>query len=1081
MDDLLTALRNLTTTSNAPLLSRAHGIADAAIKSLSISTRTWDVVFEILNSIILLALTEDVKLAVNIIESTAPIIKRSLTDSKATLRQREQVMTTFYLTRNLSNPMSGAPFRLDPAIWHALADALLIEYQNRKEEDLLQVSDLIFVAHGEENFFLRSGIGVDDNSGSAVLNWTTVAMAAIFNASKHVRRTLEDSNSTFADRAPKKPRMSSTLVSFVSPSFAEEKTSYVPRLQIATFMVGIVDVEVSTIKECISELLIAVSEDRKARPSWTMLVLSRLSATPVAQSIDLRNHWAQVWMMASNFITSSTHSRAACFVMTTLLDNGLINSASQVPGLLDTCFQGGSKGPPSLTDAAVMLFTACARSNLLLTERHFSEFLTKTLSWLDLTWTLPASQEHTLAHVEQVARMGQPVLLYDLFVALIGVDVLVRQQSWPPSASVIMHAYLHDKDDGGFSSFLLDANDYRSQRESSNARELSGTTSSSLSQRSFDIVLAYLTDKIEKFRDAYLSMSFDRSTSELVLSGRPIPARTQSERHTKVSIEYVEVLTTICAVTSGLMAVSPRILQLNPAGELWQCIMQSLSDQNHDNVSGFENTSVRVGRRLLDIKSIDASTHYALLKSRCPLVKSLQETISTSHNAVKDVDEMDDEFQESRQSFQSQPSQSKSQQNDLYKSRRDISSCSDDRVSLVAMKLLLLWQSLSTDPSESSELATAITEFVLSLDSSSFLASHHILLDYVEKEISLTTSDTARLLERAAEICLQVDDNERNEAALCFCVRLMRLTAHLWSTTEDEALSNIGMDVYSWIVTVALGKGIASTKVLYNISLLLESLLRYCPRYGTHGDKPLASPRTSLLQILKIGPSALRYLIVSSLTTLFEGYVLTEHAAIFDDIVDCLPTDPDGEEGIASRLYILAKLGSRWRTVLRQAVYHIFETVANVPTATSVAYRSLAMMAVEVDVGSARQLLHLFSPQILYTWLENGEITTIPFAPFGYSTLRDLVHAEKEELVAQVALRQNPKHVQFLETILALPWSDLLRDNFARSQAYAMINDVAVLRVGHEVGPTESALRAWLGDDVYTTTPVKHSQKQFSL
>lgn len=1067
MDDLLTTLRNLSSTSNAPLLSRTHEIVDTAIAALSSSTRTLDLVFETLNNIILLALTEDVKLAVTIVEQATSVIKRSLTDSKATIRQREQVMITLYLARNLFHSKSGASPRLDPATRHALADTLLMEYQNRKEEDLLQVSDLVFDPRSSGNFFLRSGIGADQSSTLAVLNWTTAAMVAILNSSKHLRQTSEDPEPTLEQRAPKRQKMSSALLSFIAPSSAEEKTNYLPRLQIAYFMVDIVEITVSTLKESISELLTAISEDRKTRPSWALLVLSRLSATPEAQRSELRNIWVQVWTMASHFITSSSHSRAACFTMMTLLENGLIDSTSQAPNLSDICFQGGSKGPPSLTDAAILFFTSCARSKLLLTERHFNEFLVKTLSWLDLAWTLPSTQEHGLAHIEQVARMGQPVLLYDLFMALTGANLSIVQQPWPASASGIICAYLQDKDDGGFSGFLLEATNYQGKQPSSGNQKFIGTTSSARSQRSYNLVLAYLTDKIQKFRDAYLSMSFDRGISELSLSGRMASSRTQVDRNTKVSIEYAEVLTTVCTVTSAFMAISPQMDEQDTTGELWSCVMQFLSDQHRDKLPEFEQSSVRIARRLLGVKSVDNLAQHEIAKSRYPLIKSLQETIFISDQALNDGDEMDDEFQESRQSLQSQQSQSKSQKNDLNISRRDTLICIDDRANFVATKLLLIWQSFNTDLSESTELATAMTQFVLSLDSSDFLATHYVLLNCLEEGVLLGTSDTARLLERAAEVCLQIDDNERNEAALCFCLKLMRLTAHVWSSTEDEDLSNVALDVYNWIVTVALGKGIASTKVLYNISSLLESLLRYRPRYGTHGDRPLASPRTILLQILKTGPSALRYLIVSSLTTLFEGYVLTEHAAIFDDIVDCLPTDPDGEEGIASRLYILAKLGSRWRTVLRQAVYHIFETVANVPVATSIARRSLDLMAAEVEVGSAAQLLHLFSPQILYTWLENGEIATIPFAPFGYHTLRDLICAEKEELVAQVALRQNPKHVQLLETMLGQSWPDLLKDSFPRSQVYAIINDISLLRVSTEAGPTESALSAWLGEDEY--------------
>src|SRR6202000_3016272 len=159
---------------------------------------------------------------------------------------------------------------------------------------------------------------------------------------------------------------------------------------------------------------------------------------------------------------------------------------------------------------------------------------------------------------------------------------------------------------------------------------------------------------------------------------------------------------------------------------------------------------------------------------------------------------------------------------------------------------------------------------------------------------------------------------------------------------------------------------------------------------ASYGNEDVPSPRTSLLKILEVSAPANQHRMVEQLSHIFEKYVLMQHDAIFDDVVGKLPSDPDNKEGIAARLYIVSHLGARWHTVLRQAVYRVFDTVAHVPATTKLAHDCISRTCNALNLKRPRQLFKLFSPQIFYTWMSQASLSLMPFRPFGYSSLREM-------------------------------------------------------------------------------------------
>ena len=1047
-DELIIALVSLTGITNCPLQVKLPDIAQTILAALATPIQNKDAAFECLNNVIMVALTESTALVSHIGTQVLPLIRRLWSDKvdhKST-SFREQMLITLLLLRQRLKPPQPALDDIDTQVVASVGSHLLDTYDSRSDQDSLQISDLMFSISDTDDLFSRRGVAPDIESASATLSWCTVAMIAMLRAASP-RDAVSQGTEGDLDEGPRK---------------RQRKSVALPDL-LKLLMIDEVAIDAKEAQEFLVKMLPEIVDDRAGRSSWILLVLSRLSRTAIAQQEGLLKYWWQAWNAASQLVTSDMNSRAACFTMTALIETGIVDTFLSSSNLTNFCFLSGTRGPPTLTDSALLLFSSCLRSGLLRTERQSQDFSNKVLSWLDTVWSLPATKGH--ARNVDVARMGRPDLLYDLFNALTRTTNSNSQRSRISSPSTLYHAYQQQLEDYHFIEYLngatpTDPPTYPSA--SLTKHRTADKIGPPSGKQSRDVVCRFLQKKLDDLAIAYRDI-------ELVGYKENSHDRTEHIRRANLTVEMAEILCTACTVSALLTDKASNLYLHTSIKQSWQCVLDYMWLHRHEETA-FETSAIRVTQKLLAIRANSEQQSSEAQRSKAELAKSLRETFAKRGDGLVGTKDLDLEF--STSTGASQPSQAKSQRLNQENSRREAPFSTNCHSQFIQVEAMLLEECLSADISERASLSSAMVDFSLGLPAQELLSARAVLINFLENDSSLTTSDAARILRRVAEVCLQDDENERNEAALCFCLKLMQSTVHLWVDTPDEDLAEVAMDIYSYFIEVALGKGIASTRVLYNISVLIGSLLRHKPRYGT---EVLSSPRTSLLHILKDGTSGLRYRILPTVSTLFEGYVLAEHGAIFDDIVDRLPTEANDPEGIAVRLYALARLGSTWKTCLRQAAYHIFETAANVPLACSFAHECLKMVA--KDVGLERgpgHVLHLFAPQIFYTWLEDGSINTMPFSAFGYSTLKDLVEAEIEELVAQAVLRHDKRHQELLESMLGLSWTDMLQTAFARAQVYAIATDVVEDKVVEGPGLLETAIRKLIGESAYSDLSKKH-------
>ncbi|GAB1196903.1 Serine/threonine-protein kinase tel1 [Aspergillus pseudonomiae] len=356
----------------------------------------------------------------------------------------------------------------------------------------------------------------------------------------------------------------------------------------------------------------------------------------------------------------------------------------------------------------------------------------------------------------------------------------------------------------------------------------------------------------------------------------------------------------------------------------------------------------------------------------------------------------------------------------------------------------------------------ALVEYLIDLDEVDILAAGSFL-PHVYRAISeMDRTSLLDILEDLAEKCLRTYELERCEASHSLCIHMMHSFVKAWVNSEDDNLSDSASDIYTWLRDVLLAKDMASPSVLVAFSELLVGVINTNASYSS-GESSI-SPRTSLLQILEKGSIPVKFDIGNLIPRLFGHYSLNDHDAIFNDVLRHLPKESDWVEGIALRLFILGQLASRWHTLLRKSIYHMFETPAHVPHSLQYAEKCICGVASTLGLKDAKALFRLFSSQILYTWTEQESITAMPFSIFGYVSIKDMLGDVQDELVGQIIMRAREDEEMEMSKHMGKPFVELLATSFYKAEAYSIARDISTPPgQGSQPKGVETRLRKMVG------------------
>jgi serine-protein kinase ATM len=360
---------------------------------------------------------------------------------------------------------------------------------------------------------------------------------------------------------------------------------------------------------------------------------------------------------------------------------------------------------------------------------------------------------------------------------------------------------------------------------------------------------------------------------------------------------------------------------------------------------------------------------------------------------------------------------------------------------LVTIRRLELVATSSESPGFSGFVPSIFVDRLVSLNNEEFLSCRQLLRQILSSDLVVDVVDAIRLVSHIGDI-LSSSEFSRCEISQCLCLDILVGLAELWPKA-DSNFAEPASELYQWFIGTALDGDIASAEVQKGIAKLLLKLLLLRIEPMRASDTTVPSPRSSLINVLQKGNASVKFYIGNQLPDVFELFILKDHDAVFVDILENLPSDPDWIEGISFRLFVLAKLASKWSTLLRRCIYHIFETPGRIQDSVRHATRCLISISSALKVASPRELFGLFAPQLLYTWLESDNIEDIPYQIFGFSSLQDLLVGAKEEAAGLMIMRGQDEAVEYLAKVLGMSKVELLQKCFCKVMAYTIAYDIS--------------------------------------
>lgn len=540
-----------------------------------------------------------------------------------------------------------------------------------------------------------------------------------------------------------------------------------------------------------------------------------------------------------------------------------------------------------------------------------------------------------------------------------------------------------------------------------------------------------------------------------------------NEERSHITPDNLQILASFCVVVSLFMACLPRSLQSQSRSQdldqncrsLWDGICDFLAAHTHE--SAFMQSCLDLLSPLIGpLSSSDAPT--AIQTSLKELVTPLSKTLehfrqsSKSPSAAEDPMDLDDRFMAETPIA--------TDDTILTLNRNSLSVFLDpvtyQRCVTIQLSIFLRTQADSD--------SSSVVEYLTGLDEADILAAQAILPEIFQLCSKSEPSELLSILEDLGEKCLQSYEMERCEASHCVCIRMMTSFVDSWTNGPDDTLKESAMDLYNWFMEVLLTRKRAAPKVYIALAELIQRVIGTCPSYGN--EQSLPSPRTSLFTILREGDVQVKFSVAKFIPALFERFLLKDHDAIFDDVLESLPRDPEWIEGIAVRLFVLSQLASRWHTLLRRSIYHLFETPAQVPLSLWYAERCMVSVSQTLGLQDAKELFRLFSSQILYTWTETQSIMSMPFSIFGYDNLQNMLVDVKDEIVGQMMMRAKEQETIELARHLQIPHLELLVTSFHKAEAYSIARDISTPPgQGSQPKGVEIRLRKLLGADQFMT------------
>ncbi|EGE85810.2 phosphotidylinositol kinase Tel1 [Blastomyces dermatitidis ATCC 18188] len=1022
-DELETCIQLLCSYPSSPIIDNAKKLIDGLLdylESQNSVSRTPYAAFSAFNSVLAKSITDDTALVRDALLDIIPIIKRFWRTKSGILK--DEMLVTLMLGRPifLQYSLSSPPDSFVESL-QGLTEQLYQEYLRQPEKDLMQVDDLVFTFSptprpmGIRIMAPRLGVPKSEQ------NWTTLQTIASFSTLLDNMYLTLDNEPQATERPKKKQHLLSRRSDIVREASTSTGVTRICALQLLPFIFSDREPATEELLTTLEQLTVNILDENGSTASWTMIAIASIASCGAATSQELRPLWAQAWELTSRALGSPTTSRAACNLLTAILHFKLLDYSIVVDTAESMTSSVDINGPSGLTDSALLMWAKMVEFRTKINPAQSQDMSKQICAWIRNSWALPDR-----AYTMQIATFARPLELLNLLMSCTGRSFDFPHPVLPGPLCRISTSFFRLRQDYELIEYLL-----LTPREG-HANEATAVSSKptyigfSVKPHPNDqVILELLQTKIDNFSQIWSQLSNDK------------------RQH--VTIEIIQILVSLC-ITSTIFTeslpfpVSLRCQHLQKCTKkLWINLCNFFSRKEVE----FLHACLDILAPIILPLKLEIDTSDPVLRAVRLIAPEFIAVLNhhkgaerdSSHCAADPMD-LDDQFS---------PQESHTRDGDFFpKFDREDTPAYEDQNSVrraTATHLHILYHLAGT--SKSSEVPTneSLVGHITSLDTVDILACRPNLALLLGSWPDISRSDACSLLVFFGETILRSYEFKMCEAALSICIELSTALIDHWIADEGDDLYECALDLYSWYALI-VEERLGSPRVLIRIATLMERVLRADPLYPRDNSRP--SPRTILFKILHDGDLTVKFHLSKVIPSVFDRFILKEHDAIFDDILENLPRDPDWNEGIALRLYLLAQLASRWHTLLRRGIYHIFETPGQLPKSAPYAKACLQEITRSLGLNDPKEIFWLFASQMIYTWLETESLGSIPFTIFGYQTLNDLLIDVQDEVVAQIVMRGKDDEMTEISTCLSVPFQELLEDCFYKAEAYCIARDISI-------------------------------------
>ncbi|KAF3908596.1 hypothetical protein ABW21_db0209793 [Orbilia brochopaga] len=914
-------------------------------------------------------------------------------------------------------------------------------------------------------FALRPGVGISEQT------WVIPQLLAsmIYTLQQEPEDVqamdIDESNGVSIKRQKLGTYLDETIHQLKSPNSSAKVLS----MQILLFYFDKWIPDVAVVETALATLQHLCADERTEHAFWAMLVIATLYTNSKSKELLKSMDHLSLWHAAIRNMTSPSMCRSACHLLRIMLSEKILPFSDVRDSVDDLVSKIEAQGPASLADSAIGFWHEIVknrRESAAISQVHLE---TRLLQWLLMKWR-PGNLSKYAGFSSSMATASVPEIV-SIIALCCGQEYFPYLPYAETTFGTIGQALQSSIASLKPLSFLLLGNvlaeEYSKTEPSPAFRQW---TKPETTKRSLEAEAQMLEFANQQLDDCYEEWSLltekDASTKKKLTSGGvyimtsniavfSIFGAFLNQPQTKAAETFFTKLTNMRASFSGYFAKREidssyvDVLLISVTSFLPQIGNQASNEEPPSRL--LEDNSFTQFLRVVD----------TIISSKLPQV-----TLSSGNrHDIEDFDmDLDDIMLDSHSSESKLSPESIARE--VYEAM-----CSQETKKMVIHEALQ-FHILALNHGDTTAACKHFASYLEKLSPVQLILSRPIINEFLHMNSSLTRSELADLVTSVAKKLLSTYELERCEVGSMICIELLKTLLHLWApqAVEDE-LHNRCENVYDWLILAALDKKALSYKVRMAIAGLLKDMLSVNMSYGQKpGSKSL---RTNFLRLLQDEDIRVRYLMADYLPTLFELYSIELHARVYDDVTKYLEADIGNLEGLAMRVHSLSRLISTSFHVMKNAVFHIFETAWKVPHSKPHAASAISTVAKTLKNDDPKEVFRLFRSHIIHLFLQEGAKldTDFPYSIFGYTSLVELYSDAEEELVAQLLMFSRDEDANEVAEVLDVAYESLIQKSFhkiiAYSTAWASSSGKDDARRSSK-GTADGRVRKRLGDMAYS-------------